>query len=72
MTDPQAKLIDVKASQLGINVTALFKEVFDVNVKRKVSKADASDAIKKLQVYQKSKGSIPDSVHTGYESNWRD
>ena len=72
MTDPQAKLIDVKASQLGINVTALFKEVFDVNVKRKVSKADASDANKKLQVYQKSKGSIPDSVHTGYESNWRD
>lgn len=72
MTDPQAKLIDTKASQLGIDVAALFKEVFNVNVKRKVSKADASDAIKKLQVYQKSKGSIPESINTGYESNWRD
>ena len=71
MTDPQAKLIDTKANQLGINVTSLFKEVFNVNVKRKVSKADASDAIKKLQVYQKSKGSIPESIHTGYESDWR-
>ena len=71
MTDPQANFIDVKCSQLNINVADFFKEVFNVNVKRKVTKNEASDAIKKLNKYQQEKSSIPSTV-LNYTSDWRD
>lgn len=70
MTDPQANFIDVKAKQLNIDVTAFFKEVFKLNVARKIDKGQASDAIKQLNEYQSDKGSIPESI-LNYQSDWR-
>ena len=48
----------------------LFKEVFDANVKRKITKGQASDAIKILQTYQKNKSSIPEGI-SDYKPDWR-
>ena len=70
MTDPQANFIDVKCKQLNLNVVEFFKEVFDVNVKRKVDKGQASAAIQKLNDFQADKGLIPDSINS-YLSDWR-
>jgi len=70
MTDPQANFIDVKCKQLNLNVAEFFKEAFDVNIKRKVDKGQASTAIKKLNDYQQDKSLIPDSI-TAYLSDWR-
>ena len=70
MTDPQANFIDVKCKQLGLSVADFFKEVFDVNVKRKVDKGQASAAIQKLNDFQQDKSLIPDSI-TAYLSDWR-
>lgn len=71
MTDPQANFIDVKCKQLNLNVAEFFKEVFDVNVKRKVDKGQASAAIQRLNDYQQDKSLIPSSI-TAYLSDWRD
>jgi len=71
MTDPQANFIDVKCKQLNLNVAEFFKEVFEVNVKRKVDKGQASLAIQKLNDYQQDKNLIPDSI-TAYLSDWRE
>jgi hypothetical protein len=71
MTDPQANFIDVKCKQLNLNVAEFFKEVFNVNIKRKVDKGQASAAIQKLNDYQQDKSLIPDSI-TAYLSDWRD
>jgi hypothetical protein len=71
MTDPQANFIDAKCKQLNLNVAEFFKEVFDVNVKRKVDKGRASLAIQKLNDYQQDKSLIPDSI-TAYLSDWRE
>ena len=71
MTDPQANFIDVKCKQLNLNVVEFFKEVFDVNVKRKVDKGQASAAIQKLNDFQADKSLIPDSINS-YLSDWRD
>lgn len=70
MTDPQANFIDVKCKQLNLNVVEFFKEVFDVNVKRKVDKGQASAAIQKLNDFQADKSLIPDSINS-YLSDWR-
>ena len=71
MTDPQARFIDGKCKQLNIDVEAFFKEVFDTNVKRKVTKSQASDAIQLLGGdYQKDKSLITNFM--GYKSDWRD
>lgn len=70
MTDPQANFIDIKAKQLDINVAEYLKEVFDVNVKRKISVGQASDAIEQLNAYQADKSLIPDSIKS-YQDNWR-
>ena len=70
MTDPQANFIDTKAKQLNIDVTKFFKEVFDLNVKRKINKAQASSAIKKLNDFQQDKQLIPDNIQQ-YSSDWR-
>jgi len=71
MTDPQANFIDVKCKQLNLNVAEFFKEVFDVNVKRKVDKGQASLAIQKLNDYQQDKNLVPDSI-TAYSNDWRE
>lgn len=70
MTDPQANFIDVKAKQLDINVAKFFKEVFNINVSRKVDKRQASDGIEKLNEYQQNKSLIPDSIFS-YQNDWR-
>lgn len=70
MTDPQANFIDSKAKQLDINVEAFFKEVFKLNTKRKIGKAEASNGIEKLNEYQGDKSLIPDSI-ISYDNNWR-
>jgi|MDTC01.3.fsa_nt_gb hypothetical protein len=75
MSDAQANFINVKcdpseAKGLNIDVIKFFKQVFDVNVKRKVTKGQASDAIKKLNAYQKNKNSIPEGI-SGYNPDWR-
>jgi GTPase SAR1 family protein len=69
MTDPQAKFIDIKAEQVNINVTKMFKELFDVTNK-KISKKVASQAIDKLNEFQKDVSQIPEGLF-GYEVNWR-
>ena len=71
MTDPQANFIDAKCKQLNLNVAEFFKEVFDVNVKRKVDKGQASLAIQKLNDYQQDKSLVPDSI-TAYSNDWRE
>jgi hypothetical protein len=70
MSDAQANFIDAKCSQLNLNVAEFFNEVFDLNVKRKIDKRQASDAIKKLNEYQQDKKLIPDSI-TPYIADWR-
>ena len=70
MSDAQANFIDSKCSQLNLNVAEFFNEVFDLNVKRKIDKRQASDAIKKLNDYQQDKGLIPNSI-TAYVAEWR-
>jgi len=71
MTDPQANFIDAKCKQLNLDVTQFFKEAFDINVNRKVSKGQASSAIQKLNEYQQDKSLIPESITTAYLSDWR-
>jgi hypothetical protein len=71
MTDPQANFIDVKCKQLDLNVEDFFKEVFKVNIKRKIDKGQASAAIQKLNDYQQDKSLIPSSI-TQYKPNWRE
>ena len=70
MSDAQANFIDAKCNQLNLNVAEFFNEVFDLNVKRKIDKRQASDAIKKLNDYQQDKKLIPDSI-TAYIADWR-
>lgn len=71
MTDKQENFLDVKCGQVNVNVEKMFKEVFGLNVKRKITKGQASDAIKKVNLYQQEEESIPDSI-VGYSSDWRD
>lgn len=71
MTDPQSNFIDVKCKQLNLNVKEFFKQIFEINVKRNVTKGQASAAIQKLNDYQQDKSLIPDSI-TAYSSDWRD
>jgi len=70
ISDAQANFIDSKCRQLNLNVAEFFSEVFDLNVKRKIDKRQASDAIKKLNDYQQDKSLVPDSI-TAYVAEWR-
>lgn len=70
MTDPQANFIDSKCRQLDLDVAKFFKEVFDLNVKRKINKGQASSAIKRLNDFQQDKSLIPDNI-PAYSSDWR-
>ena len=71
MSDAQANFIDSKCRQLNISVADLFSEVFNLNIKRKVDKRQASEAIQKLNDFQQEgTGGIPDSIY-GYVADWR-
>jgi len=70
MSDAQFNFIDVKCRQLNINGKTLFKEGFEVEVNRKVSKRVASDIIDRLNEYQRDKSSIPENLQD-YEQEWR-
>jgi hypothetical protein len=70
MTDPQANFIDIKCKQLNINPTSLFREIFNLSTSRKISKKSASDAIDKLNDYQKNVNTVPHCI-IGYSENWR-
>ena len=71
MTEKQENFIgNIKCKQLNVDVIKFFKEVLKVDIKKKVTKGQASDAIQKLNEYQANKSLIPDSI-TGYDSDWR-
>ena len=70
MSDAQLNFIDVKCKQLNINGQKLFKDIFNADSNRKVSKKVASDIIDKLNDYQRDKGSIPETI-VGYQEEWR-
>lgn len=70
MSDAQSNFIDIKCKQLDVDGGKLFKEVFNVDQNRKVSKKVASDIIDRLNEYQRDKSSIPESI-VGYNEEWR-
>jgi len=70
MSDAQYNFIDVKCRQLNISGKDFFKQIFQADANRKVSKKVASDIIDQLNEYQRDKTSIPESI-TGYEEEWR-
>ena len=70
MSDAQYNFIDIKCKQLNVNGGKLFKEVFNVDSNRKISKKVASDIIEVLNNYQKSKNTIPKEL-LGYNEEWR-
>jgi hypothetical protein len=70
MSDAQSNFIDIKCRQLNVDGAMLFKEVFNVEQNRKVSKKVASDIIDCLNEYQRDKSSIPKSI-IGYNEEWR-
>lgn len=70
MSDAQLNFIDIKCKQLNINGAKLFKDMFNVDQRKKVSKKVASDVIDVLNDYQKDKGTIPSELK-GYNSEWR-
>lgn len=70
ISDAQLNFIDVKCKQLNINGTNLFKDLFNVDLNKKISKKVASDIIDKLNDFQRDKSSIPESI-VGYKQEWR-
>ena len=70
MTDAQGNFIDVKCRQLNINGTKFFKEIFNASSKRKLTKQQASDAIEKLNDFQRRESDVPESI-LGYKEDWR-
>jgi hypothetical protein len=70
MTDAQSNFVNGKCKQLNINVAKMFQEVFDVSVKRKITKRQASLAIEKLNDYQRGVVTKPDDI-AGYSEDWR-
>lgn len=70
ISDAQLNFIDVKCKQLNINGTNLFKDLFNVDLNKKISKKVASDIIDKLNDFQRDKNSIPESI-LGYKQEWR-
>ena len=70
MTDNQANFIDVKCRQLNVDGSKFFKEVFKISTSRKITKQQASNAIEKLNDFQRVSGDIPESI-VGYNEDWR-
>lgn len=70
MSDAQFNFIDIKCRQLNIDGKKLFKDIFNSDSNKKVSKKVASDIIDKLNDYQRDKKSIPEAI-VGYQEEWR-
>lgn len=70
MSDAQSNFIDVKCKQLNINGSKMFKDLFNVDSHKKVTKKVASDIIDRLNEFQRDKSAIPANV-LGYEEEWR-
>lgn len=70
MTDPQSNFISVKCKQLNINPVSFFKEIFNLSTTRKITKKSASDAIDRLNEFQRNSDEIPESIK-GYVEDWR-
>lgn len=70
ISDAQYNFIDIKCKQLNINGEKLFKDLFNVDHKKKVSKKVASEIIDKLNDFQRDKGLIPNTI-SGYKEEWR-
>ena len=70
MTDNQSGFIDAKLTQLNIDGAKFFSELYNINSKGKITKAQASTAIEKLNLYQQKSGGIPKS-QIGYKKDWR-
>lgn len=70
MSDAQCNFIDIKCKQLNLDGAKLFKEVFNVDQNRKISKKVASEIIDRLNEYQRDKSSIPEGI-IGYNEEWR-
>ena len=70
MTDNQANFIDIKCKQLNVDGSKFFKEVFKISTSRKITKQQASNAIEKLNDFQRVSGDIPESI-LGYNEDWR-
>ena len=68
MSDAQGNFIDVKCRQLNINGTQFFKEIFNASSKRKLTKQQASDAIEKLNDFQRKENDVPESI-LGYKED---
>ena len=70
MSDAQYNFIDVKCRQLNVSGEYLFKQIFNIDSNRKVSKKAASDIIDRLNEYQRDKATITEEI-LGYNSEWR-
>ncbi|OUV80095.1 MAG: hypothetical protein CBC91_03250 [Rickettsiales bacterium TMED131] len=70
MSDAQYNFIDVKCKQLNVNGGKLFKDKFQVDNNRKISKKVASDIIDVLNDYQRDRSGIPSELK-GYNPEWR-
>lgn len=69
MTDSQSMFVDNKCKQLNINAANIF-DSFGINLKRKVTKRQASTVIEKLNDYQRGVETIPEEF-VGYSEDWR-
>ena len=65
MTTNQKNFIDIKCKAANINVSLLFKEVYDIADGKLITKAQASTAIDQLNVYQQDASTIPAGI-VGY------
>lgn len=70
MTSNQTNFIAVKCKQMNIDTEQFFKEIFKINSNRKVSKAEASTAIDKLNEYQTNQSEVPESIK-GFKEGWK-
>jgi len=70
MSDAQYNFIDIKCKQLKVNGSKLFKDIFNVDNNRKISKKVASEIIDVLNNYQRDKSTIPQEI-VGYNEEWR-
>lgn len=70
VTPNQLGFINTLAERNNINPVKLFSEVFNLTQATKVTKAQAHNAIEKLNEYERDKSTIPDNI-LGYDSNWR-
>ena len=70
VTPNQLGFINTLAERNNIDPVKLFSKVFSLTQATKVTKAQAHNAIEKLNEYERDKSTIPENI-LGYDSNWR-